>query len=149
MKVTPVVLLAATMLAGNTARACSCAWASPEEIASQDTYILTRLKILPPPRAEQRKVPGKPATRTFKVAVVENVKGKYEYDHIVVDTIYGDGSCGVKVDYRETVTVVGQKLADGTWSRHLGLCNRRSEQVAREVRALLGKPQPAPDRARD
>ncbi len=121
-----------------SAAACSCKTFTPEEVATNDKYEFTKLKINYPAADElwQRFKKRNSFQRPYSVSVLENIKGSFDYRELIVE-VGATEACGTSVSYGETLYLV--RLASGTdeWGNSASVCNIKNEKFAQEVKRFL------------
>lgn len=120
------------------ALACSCKTFTPEEIATNEKYEFTNLKINYPTVGElwQRLKKWNSLQRPYSVTVLEDIKGTFGYSDLMVNVGEVE-ACGTSVSYGQTLYLI--RLASGTdeWGNHASVCNIKNESFAHEVKSVL------------
>lgn len=134
-----VVSLVLTFMAFlGPALACSCKTFTAEEIATNDKYEFTKLKINYPTVGEvwQRLKKWNAFHRPYSVTVLEDIKGTFGYSDLIVEV--GDvEACGTSVSYGQTLYLI--RLASGAdeWGNSASVCNIKNEKFAAQVKSVL------------
>jgi len=101
-------------LTSTSTYACSCKQYRVEDIANQNNRVLTKLKIVHTTLLERltniRSTSSSPST--YKVEVLENIKGTYPYDYLDVNDRTSEGSCGVDVSKISELYVINTTSTD-------------------------------------
>ena len=121
-----------------TTLACSCKTFTPEDIATNEKYEFTKLKINYPTVGElwQRFENRNSFQRPFSVTVLEDIKGSFKYSDLIVEV--GDvEACGTSVSYGETLYLIRSASGIDEWGNSASVCNITDEKFARMVRRAL------------
>lgn len=126
------------LTAMSSALACSCKTFTPEEIATNDKYEFTKLKINYPSLAElwERFKKRNFFQRPYSVTVVENIKGTFNYSDLIVEV--GDvEACGTSVSYGQTLYLIRSASGTDEWGNSASVCNIKNGNFAEEVKRSL------------
>ena len=117
-----------------SAIACSCETFTPEEIATNEKYGFTKLKINYPTAGElwQRFKKRNSYHQPYSVSVLEDIKGSFKFDQLIVNV--GDVEyCGRSVSYGQILYLVTAH----DWPNSASVCNIKNENFAEEVKHSL------------
>ncbi len=122
-----------------SAFACSCKTFTPEDIATNEKYEFTKLKINYPTAGEiwQRFKKRNSYHQPYSVTVLDDIKGSFKFDQLIVNV--GDVDyCGTSVSYGQTLYLVTAY----NWPNSASVCNIKNENFAQEVKLLLNQNKP-------
>ena len=117
-----------------SAIACSCKTFTPVEIATNEKYGFTKLKINYPTAGElwQRFKKRNSYHQPYSVSVLEDIKGSFKFDQLIVNV--GDVEyCGRSVSYGQILYLVTAH----DWPNSASVCNIKNENFAEEVKHSL------------
>lgn len=120
------------------ASACTCKFLTPEEVATEDKYEFTKLRINYPTASElwQRFKKRHSLQRPYSVTVLEDVKGRFSHSELLVEV--GDGpSCGTSVSFGQTLYLLRLTSDTDEWGKSASVCNIHGEGFAQEVKKVL------------
>lgn len=132
------VALTVITFAMGSAVACSCKTFTPEEVADNEKYEFTKLKINYPTVDElwQRLKKWSAFQRPYSVTVLEDIKGKFNYSDLIVEV--GDvEACGTSVSYGQTLYLIRSASGTDEWGNHASVCNIKNESFAEEVKSSI------------
>lgn len=117
-----------------SAIACSCKTFAPEEIATNDKYGFTKLKVNYPTFSElwQRFKLRNAYHQPYSVTVLEDIKGSFKFDQLIVN-VGAVEYCGSSVSYGQTLYLVTAY----DWPNSASVCNVKNENFAEEVKRSL------------
>ena len=129
-----LVMLTAT----SSVLACTCKFFTPDEIATNDKYEFTKLKINYPTVSElwQRLQKNRSFQQTYRVTVLENIKGIFNYGDLVV-AVGNSEACGTTVSYGQTLYLIHSASGTDEWGNHASVCNIKNDIFAEEVKSML------------
>lgn len=116
------------------ALACSCKTFTPEEIATNDKYGFTKLKINYPTVSElwQRFKLRHAYHQPYSVTVLDEIKGSFKFDQLIVN-VGAVEYCGSSVSYGQTLYLVTAH----DWPDSANICTIKNENFAEEVKRSL------------
>jgi hypothetical protein len=126
------------MFLSGSALACSCKTFTPEEIATNEKYEFTKLKINYPTIGElwQRFKKRNSFQLPYSVTVLEDIKGSFKYSDLIVKV--GDvEACGTSVRYGETLYMIRSASGTDEWGNSASVCSIKNEKFAQEVKRFL------------
>lgn len=118
-----------------SAIACSCKTFTPEDIATNDKYGFTKLKINYPTAGElwQRFQKRKSIQQTYSISVLESIKGRFDYSDLIVELEH----CGISVSYGQNLYLIHSASGTDEWGNSASVCNIKNENFAEEVKRSL------------
>ncbi|OYZ73500.1 MAG: hypothetical protein B7X62_05565 [Burkholderiales bacterium 39-55-53] len=111
---------------------------TPEEIAAQEQYEFTKLRIDYPTIGEiwTRFQNRSSFQRPYTVSVLENIKGTFNYRELIVE-VGATEACGTSVSYGQTLYLIRSANGTDEWGNHASVCNLKNENFAEEVKSAL------------